>query len=158
MNNRIGQGYDVHQLVEHRPLILGGVLIPFEKGLLGHSDADVLLHAITDALLGAAALGDIGYFFPDNNPLYHNADSRHLLRLAYEAVQDSGWQVVNIDSTLIAQKPKLRPYIDAMRANIAQDLGISVDCVNVKGKTNEQLGYLGRCEAIEAQAIVLLEK
>lgn len=153
---RIGQGYDVHQLVANRPLILGGVNIPFEKGLLGHSDADALLHAITDALLGAAALGDIGKLFPDTDAAHKNADSRHLLRQAYAAVQQAGWQVVNVDSTLIAQQPKLRPYIDKMRTHIAEDLGLPIDAVNIKGKTNEKLGYLGRCEAIEAQAIVLL--
>ena len=153
---RIGQGYDVHQLVANRPLILGGVNIPFEKGLLGHSDADALLHAITDALLGAAALGDIGKLFPDTDATHKNADSRHLLRQAYAAVQQAGWQVVNVDSTLIAQQPKLRPYIDKMRTHIAEDLGLPIDAVNIKGKTNEKLGYLGRCEAIEAQAIVLL--
>ena len=153
---RIGQGYDVHQLVANRPLILGGVNIPFEKGLLGHSDADALLHAITDALLGAAALGDIGKLFPDTDAAHKNADSRHLLRQAYAVVQQAGWQVVNIDSTLIAQQPKLRPYIDKMRTHIAEDLGLPIDAVNIKGKTNEKLGYLGRCEAIEAQAIVLL--
>ncbi|MBR6876994.1 MAG: 2-C-methyl-D-erythritol 2,4-cyclodiphosphate synthase [Neisseriaceae bacterium] len=153
---RIGQGYDVHQLVANRPLILGGVNIPFEKGLLGHSDADALLHAITDALLGAAALGDIGKLFPDTDAAHKNADSRHLLRQAYAVVQQAGWQVVNVDSTLIAQQPKLRPYIDKMRTHIAEDLGLPIDAVNIKGKTNEKLGYLGRCEAIEAQAIVLL--
>ena len=153
---RIGQGYDVHQLVANRPLILGGVNIPFEKGLLGHSDADALLHAITDALLGAAALGDIGKLFPDTDATHKNADSRHLLRQAYAAVQQAGWQVVNVDSTLIAQQPKLRPYIDQMRTHIAEDLRLPIDAVNIKGKTNEKLGYLGRCEAIEAQAIVLL--
>lgn len=153
---RIGQGYDVHQLVVNRPLILGGVNIPFEKGLLGHSDADALLHAITDALLGAAALGDIGKLFPDTDAAHKNADSRHLLRQAYAVVQQAGWQVVNVDSTLIAQQPKLRPYIDKMRTHIAEDLGLPIDAVNIKGKTNEKLGYLGRCEAIEAQAIVLL--
>lgn len=153
---RIGQGYDVHQLVANRPLILGGVNIPFEKGLLGHSDADALLHAITDALLGAAALGDIGKLFPDTDAAHKNADSRHLLRQAYAVVQQAGWQVINVDSTLIAQQPKLRPYIDKMRTHIAEDLGLPIDAVNIKGKTNEKLGYLGRCEAIEAQAIVLL--
>ncbi|MDO5059453.1 MAG: 2-C-methyl-D-erythritol 2,4-cyclodiphosphate synthase [Neisseria sp.] len=158
MNIRIGQGYDVHQLVEGRPLILGGVLIPFEKGLLGHSDADALLHAVTDALLGAAALGDIGKLFPDTAAENKDADSRVLLREAYRAVQAAGWQAVNVDSTVIAQQPKLRPYIDAMRANIAADLGLPLDAVNIKGKTNEKLGYLGRMEAIEAQAVVLLAK
>lgn len=157
MTMRIGQGYDVHQLVPGRPLILGGVDIPFDKGLLGHSDADALLHAITDALLGAAALGDIGKLFPDTDAAHENADSRVLLRLAYQAVQAAGWQVVNVDSTIIAQQPKLRPYIDTMRAHIAADLGVALTAVNVKGKTNERLGYLGRQEGIEAQAVVLLQ-
>ena len=156
MNIRIGQGYDVHRLVEGRPLILGGVTIPHSKGLLGHSDADALLHAITDALLGAAALGDIGKLFPDTAAEHKDADSRRLLREAYQAVQRAGWRVVNVDSTVIAQQPKLRPYIDAMRANIAADLGLPLECVNIKGKTNEKLGYLGREEAVEAQAVVLL--
>ena len=156
MNIRIGQGYDVHQLVEGRPLILGGVTIPHSKGLLGHSDADALLHAITDALLGAAALGDIGKLFPDTAAEHKDADSRRLLREAYQAVQRAGWRVVNVDSTVITQQPKLRPHIDAMRANIAADLGLPLECVNIKGKTNEKLGYLGREEAIEAQAVVLL--
>ena len=158
MNIRIGQGYDVHQLVEGRDLILGGVKIPFEKGLLGHSDADALLHAITDALLGAAGLGDIGSHFPDTAAEFKDADSRVLLREAYQSVQALGWRVVNVDTTIIAQKPKLAPLIPAMRANIAADLGIHTACVNIKGKTNEKLGYLGRMEAIEAQAAVLLEK
>ena len=156
MNIRIGQGYDVHRLVEDRPLILGGVTIPHSKGLLGHSDADALLHAITDALLGAAALGDIGKLFPDTAAEHKDADSRRLLREAYQAVQRAGWRVVNVDSTVIAQQPKLRPHIDAMRANIAADLGLPLECVNIKGKTNEKLGYLGREEAVEAQAVVLL--
>ena len=156
MNIRIGQGYDVHRLVEGRPLILGGVTIPHSKGLLGHSDADALLHAITDALLGAAALGDIGKLFPDTAAEHKDADSRRLLREAYQAVQRAGWRVVNVDSTVIAQQPKLRPHIDAMRANIAADLGLPPECVNIKGKTNEKLGYLGREEAVEAQAVVLL--
>ncbi|ATP27942.1 2-C-methyl-D-erythritol 2,4-cyclodiphosphate synthase [Chromobacterium violaceum] len=153
---RIGQGYDVHQLVEGRPLILGGVDIPHDKGLLGHSDADALLHAITDALLGAAALGDIGRHFPDTAAEFKGADSRVLLREAAARVRAAGWRPVNVDSTLIAQRPKLAPHIDAMRANIAADLGLDVGAVNVKGKTNEKLGYLGRCEAIEAQAVCLL--
>ncbi|MBP4046779.1 2-C-methyl-D-erythritol 2,4-cyclodiphosphate synthase [Chromobacterium violaceum] len=153
---RIGQGYDVHQLVEGRPLILGGVDIPHDKGLLGHSDADALLHAITDALLGAAALGDIGRHFPDTVAEFKGADSRALLREAAARVRAAGWRPVNVDSTLIAQRPKLAPHIDAMRANIAADLGLDVGAVNVKGKTNEKLGYLGRCEAIEAQAVCLL--
>ena len=158
MNIRVGQGYDVHQLVEGRDLILGGVNIPFEKGLLGHSDADALLHAITDALLGAAGLGDIGSHFPDTTAEFKDADSRVLLREAYQSVQEFGWKVVNVDTTVIAQKPKLAPHIPAMRANIAADLGLPENCVNIKGKTNEKLGYLGRMEAIEAQAAVLLIK
>ena len=155
-NIHIGQGYDVHQLIEGRDLILGGVKIPFEKGLLGHSDADALLHAITDALLGAAGLGDIGSHFPDTASEFKDADSRALLREAYRSVQVKGWRVVNVDTTVIAQKPKLAPHIPQMRANIAADLGIDVSCVNIKGKTNEKLGYLGRMEGIEAQAAVLL--
>ena len=158
MNIRVGQGYDVHQLVEGRDLILGGINIPFEKGLLGHSDADALLHAITDALLGAAGLGDIGSHFPDTAAEFKDADSRVLLREAYQSVQALGWKVVNVDTTVIAQKPKLAPHIPAMRANIAADLGLPESCVNIKGKTNEKLGYLGRMEAIEAQAAVLLIK
>ena len=158
MNIRVGQGYDVHQLVEGRDLILGGVNILFEKGLLGYSDADALLHAITDALLGAAGLGDIGSHFPDTAAEFKDADSRVLLRKAYQSVQELGWKVVNVDTTVIAQKPKLAPHIPAMRANIAADLGLPENCVNIKGKTNEKLGYLGRMEAIEAQAAVLLIK
>ena len=158
MNIRIGQGYDVHQLVEGRDLILGGVKIPFEKGLLGHSDADALLHAITDALLGAAGLGDIGSHFPDTAAEFENADSRELLRRAYRSVREAGWEAVNVDTTVIAQKPKLAPHIPAMRANIAADLGLDVGCVNIKDKTNEKLGYLGRMEGIEAQAAVLLAR
>ncbi|MDK4681339.1 2-C-methyl-D-erythritol 2,4-cyclodiphosphate synthase [Kingella negevensis] len=154
---RVGQGYDVHRLVDNRPLILGGVTIPFPQGLQGHSDADALLHAITDALLGAAALGDIGKLFPDTAAENKDANSRELLRVAYAAVLQSGWRVVNVDSTVIAQQPKLRDHIDTMRHNIADDLCLPIDCVNVKGKTNEKLGYLGRMEAIEAQAVVLLE-
>ncbi|WP_159878933.1 MULTISPECIES: 2-C-methyl-D-erythritol 2,4-cyclodiphosphate synthase [Aquitalea] len=153
---RVGQGYDVHQLVEGRPLILGGVTIPHSHGLLGHSDADALLHAITDAVLGAAALGDIGRHFPDTDAGFKGADSRVLLREAVARVRAAGWQVVNVDATLIAQRPKLAPYIAAMCACIAADLEVAQSAVNVKGKTNETLGYLGRCEAIEAQAICLL--
>lgn len=157
MNIRIGQGYDVHQLVEGRELVLGGVVVPFEKGLLGHSDADALLHAVTDALLGAAGLGDIGSHFPDTAAEFKDADSRVLLREAYKSVQAAGWKVVNVDSTIIAQQPKLAPHIPAMRANIAADLGLAETAVNIKGKTNEKLGYLGRQEGIEAQAAVLLQ-
>ena len=157
MKFRVGQGYDVHQLVEGRKLILGGVEIPHAKGLLGHSDADALLHAITDAILGACALGDIGRHFPDTDPRYQGADSRVLLRAAVALAAEKGWRPVNVDATLIAQQPKLAPHVPAMVAAIAADLGIAPDCVNVKGKTNEKLGYLGRCEAIEAQAVVLVE-
>lgn len=155
---RVGQGYDVHQLVEGRPLILGGVTIPFEKGLLGHSDADALLHAITDALLGAAALGDIGRHFPDTDPRYKGADSRVLLRAAVELLRDHGWKIGNVDATIIAQRPKIAPFVPAMIENIAADLGIDASQINVKGKTNESLGYLGRCEAIETQAVALIDR
>ncbi|MDR2839334.1 MAG: 2-C-methyl-D-erythritol 2,4-cyclodiphosphate synthase [Azonexus sp.] len=158
MNIRIGQGYDVHKLAAGRKLILGGVEIPHPTGLLGHSDADALLHAITDALLGAAALGDIGRHFPDTDPRYAGADSRVLLRAAVALLAGRGWRPVNIDATLIAQQPRLAPYAAAMTANIAADLGIAPDCVNIKGKTNEKLGYLGREEAIEAQAVALIER
>lgn len=158
MSVRVGQGYDVHQLVEGRPLILGGVVIPFERGLLGHSDADALLHAVTDALFGAAGLGDIGRHFPDTDERFRGADSRVLLRAAVAALADRGWRIGNLDATLVAQKPRLAPHIPAMVANLAADLGIAPECVNIKGKTNEQLGYLGRCEAIEAQAVVLIER
>ena len=153
---RIGQGYDVHALVAGRKLVLGGVEIPFAKGLLGHSDADALLHAVTDALLGAAALGDIGRHFPDTDARYQGADSRCLLRAALARVREAGWRPVNVDATLIAQQPRLAPYIPAMCAALAVDLELPPGCVNIKGKTNEKLGYLGRNEAIEAQAVVLL--
>lgn len=155
---RIGQGFDVHALVPGRALIVGGVTIPFAKGLLGHSDADVLLHTITDAILGAAGLGDIGRHFPDTDPRYKGADSRVLLRGAVALLAEKGWRPINVDATLIAQQPKLAPHAAAMVANVAADLGIAADCVNIKGKTNERLGYLGREEAIEAQAIVLVER
>ena len=158
MNFRVGQGYDVHQLVAGRKLILGGVEIPHETGLLGHSDADALLHAITDALLGAVALGDIGRHFPDSDPRYQGADSRVLLRAAVALLAEKGWRPVNVDATIIAQQPKMAPHAAVMVANVAVDLGISPDSVNIKGKTNEKLGYLGRQEAIEAQAVVLVER
>lgn len=158
MTIRVGQGYDVHKLVEGRKLILGGVEIPHATGLLGHSDADALLHAITDALLGAVALGDIGRHFPDTDPRYAGADSRVLLRAAVALLAERGWRPINVDATLIAQRPKLAPHAAAMVANVAADLGIAGDCVNIKGKTNEKLGYLGREEAIEAQAVVLVER
>jgi 2-C-methyl-D-erythritol 2,4-cyclodiphosphate synthase len=155
---RVGQGYDVHVLAAGRKLILGGVEIPFKKGLLGHSDADALLHALTDALLGAAGLGDIGRHFPDTDPRYRGADSRVLLREALRLARERGWRLVNLDATLIAQKPRLAPHIPAMCAILSADLELPLDCVNIKGKTNEKLGYLGRNEAIEAQAVVLLAR
>jgi 2-C-methyl-D-erythritol 2,4-cyclodiphosphate synthase len=158
MNIRIGQGYDVHALVPGRKLILGGVDIPHGAGLLGHSDADVLLHAITDAILGAAGLGDIGRMFPDTDPRYSGADSRVLLRGAMDAVRAAGWRVGNVDATVVAQAPKIAPHVAAMAANIAADLGIGTDCVNVKGKTHERLGFEGRQEGIVAQAVVLLTR
>ncbi|AUT68422.1 MULTISPECIES: 2-C-methyl-D-erythritol 2,4-cyclodiphosphate synthase [Paraburkholderia] len=156
MDLRIGQGYDVHALVPGRPLIIGGVTIPYERGLLGHSDADVLLHAITDALFGAAALGDIGRHFPDTATEFKGANSRVLLRECAARIAKAGFTIQNVDSTVIAQAPKLAPHIDGMRANIAEDLNLPIDRVNVKAKTNEKLGYLGRGEGIEAQAAALL--
>ncbi|MDB5815676.1 MAG: 2-C-methyl-D-erythritol 2,4-cyclodiphosphate synthase [Rhodocyclales bacterium] len=153
---RIGQGFDVHALVEGRKLILGGVEIPFHKGLLGHSDADALLHAITDAILGAAGLGDIGRLFPDTDPAFEGADSRVLLREAMRRVRDAGWQVVNVDANVIAQAPKISPHAAGMVSNIAADLGVDAACVNIKGKTCERLGFVGREEGIATQAVVLL--
>lgn len=155
---RIGQGYDVHKLVEGRKFILGGVEIPHSKGLLGHSDADVLLHAITDALLGAAALGDIGHHFPDTDDSFKNADSEWLLAEAMQKVRDKGYKIVNLDATVIAQKPKLAPYISSICTNIANVLQLDVNDVNVKAKTNEKLGFEGKEEGVVAQAVVLLEK
>ena len=155
---RIGQGFDVHALSEGRKLIIGGVTIPHERGLLGHSDADVLLHAICDALIGAAGLGDIGTHFPDTDPRYKGADSRALLRDVMGLLRERGYHVINVDSTVIAQAPRLAPHIAGMRANIAADLGLAVDCVNVKAKTAEKLGALGRGEGISAQAVVLIDK
>lgn len=153
---RVGQGYDVHALTPGRKLILGGVHIPHHQGLLGHSDADALLHAITDAILGGAGLGDIGGMFPDTGSQWEGADSRALLRGAMAAVRKAGWQVGNIDATVIAQAPRIAPHVAAMRANIAADLGIAAEAVNVKGKTNEHLGFEGRGEGIAAHAVVLL--
>jgi 2-C-methyl-D-erythritol 2,4-cyclodiphosphate synthase len=155
---RVGQGFDVHALVEGRTLILGGVTIAHTHGLLGHSDADVLLHALTDALLGAAGLGDIGRHFPDTDARYLGADSRVLLREAYARVQQAGWGVVNIDATIHAQAPKIGPHAVAMVTNIASDLGIGSDAVNIKAKTNEGLGYLGRKEGIAANVVALLAR
>lgn len=153
---RVGQGYDVHALTPGRKLTLGGVEIPHVRGLLGHSDADVLLHAVTDAILGAAGLGDIGRMFPDSDMQWAGADSRHLLRGAMAAVREAGWQVGNIDATIIAQAPRIAPHVAAMCANIAADLGIAVDAVNIKGKTTERLGFTGRGEGIAATAVALL--
>ena len=156
MTPRIGWGYDVHRLVEGRPLILGGVSVPWERGLLGHSDADVVLHALMDALLGAAALGDIGQMFPDSDPRYRGADSRGLLRQVAVRLEREGYAVGNVDVTLVAQRPKIAPYIPAMRANIASDLGISVTRVSVKATTEERLGFTGSGAGMAAQAVALL--
>jgi 2-C-methyl-D-erythritol 2,4-cyclodiphosphate synthase len=155
---RIGHGYDVHRLVECRDLILGGVQIPYEKGLLGHSDADVLLHAVSDALLGAAALGDIGKHFPDTDPAYKGADSLKLLEIVAQRVKNAGFSVSNVDVTMIAQAPKLRPYIDTMRQNIANAIGVTVDRVNVKATTEEYLGFTGTGEGMACHAVCLLEE
>jgi 2-C-methyl-D-erythritol 2,4-cyclodiphosphate synthase len=153
---RIGQGYDSHALVPGRRLVLGGVEIPAERGLLGHSDADALLHAVTDAILGALALGDIGRHFPDTEPRFAGADSRVLLRRAVSLIEQRGWQVGNLDCTVIAQAPKLAPHIPAMIRHLCEDLGVRADCVNVKAKTAERLGPEGRGESISAQAVVLV--
>lgn len=155
---RIGQGLDVHALVEGRKLIVGGVDIPFHLGLAGHSDADVLLHAICDALLGAAGLGDIGQHFPDSDPKFQGIDSRHLLRETMRLVALKGFHVVNVDATLIAQMPRMAPHIPQMEANIAADLNVDNACVNVKATTTEKLGFAGRGEGIAAQAICLLRE
>ncbi len=153
---RIGHGYDVHRLCEGRKLIIGGVEIPHEFGLLGHSDADVLLHAISDSLLGAAAMGDIGAMFPDTDPAFKDADSLVLLRQVVLRLNESGFKPINIDATIIAQKPKMRPYIDTMRENIAKALDIDVSCVNVKATTEENLGFTGSCEGIAAHCVCLI--
>ena len=153
---RIGQGYDVHRLVEGRKLILGGVEIPWEKGLLGHSDADVLIHAVMDALLGAAALGDIGAIFPDSDPKYEGADSVELLRKVNALLREKGWRLGNLDATVIAQRPRLAPHIPEMRRMIAEALSASIDDVSVKATTEEHLGFTGRGEGISAQAVALL--
>lgn len=155
---RIGHGYDVHRLVEGRKLILGGVDIPYEKGLLGHSDADVLIHAVMDALLGAAAMGDIGRHFPDTDPAYKGADSRMLLRTVREKIEAKGYTVGNIDVTVIAQRPKLKDYISQMEENIASDLGIDKDQINVKATTEEKLGFTGDGSGIACHSVCLLEK
>ncbi|HUW50539.1 MAG TPA: 2-C-methyl-D-erythritol 2,4-cyclodiphosphate synthase [Sulfuricella sp.] len=155
---RVGQGFDVHQLVEGRKLIIGGVDIPHERGLLGHSDADVLLHAICDALLGAAALGDIGRHFPDSDSRYKGIDSRKLLCEVARLLREKGYAVVNLDATIIAQAPKMAPHIAHMAANIASDMGVAAGCINIKATTTEKLGFTGRGEGIAAQAVCLIEK
>ncbi len=154
---RIGHGYDVHRLVSGRELIIGGENIPFEMGLLGHSDADVLLHAVCDALLGAAALGDIGRHFPDSDPRFEGIDSRILLRKTAELLRGKGYRIVNIDATIIAQRPKLAGFIEKMRENIASDCGIETDAVNIKATTEEGLGFTGKAEGIAAHAVCLIE-
>lgn len=155
---RIGFGYDVHRLTENRRLILGGVLIPYEKGLLGHSDADVLLHSVSDAILGAAALGDIGKHFPDNDPKYKDADSSELLKIAYEAVKKKGYRLGNLDATICAQAPKLSPYIEKMRENIAKTLECDIDFISVKATTTEKLGFVGEGAGISSYCVCILEK
>ncbi|MBA4536991.1 2-C-methyl-D-erythritol 2,4-cyclodiphosphate synthase [Bacillus aquiflavi] len=155
---RIGQGFDVHKLVENRPLIIGGVEIPYEKGLTGHSDADVLLHTITDACLGAVGEGDIGRHFPDIDPTYKDADSAKLLKQIWEMIKEKGYKLVNADCTIIAQKPKMAPYINEIQAKIAELLEATPDQINVKATTTETLGFTGRGEGIAAQAVVLLQK
>jgi 2-C-methyl-D-erythritol 2,4-cyclodiphosphate synthase len=153
---RIGQGFDTHALVAGRKLIIGGVDIPHDKGLAGHSDADVLIHAVCDALLGAAGLGDIGTHFPDTDPRYKGIDSRKLLREVAQLLRGKKFKVINVDATIIAQAPKMAPHIPAMRVNLAADLGVAPDAVNVKAKTTEKLGFVGRGEGIAAEAIALL--
>lgn len=155
---RIGHGYDVHAFADNRKCIIGGVEIPYEKGLLGHSDADVLLHAISDSLLGAAALGDIGKHFPDNDPAYKGADSLVLLGRVVELISSKGYKVNNIDATVIAQAPKMAPHIETMRSNIARVLNVPIDAVNVKATTEEKLGFTGRKEGISAHCVCLIEK
>ena len=153
---RVGQGCDIHALVPGRKMILGGVDVAHSSGLLGHSDADALLHAIIDALLGAAALGDIGRHFPDTDPRYRGADSRQLLRATVSLLAQAGWQVGNVDATIVTQQPRMAPYLPQMVANIAADLQVAVDCVNVKAKTAERLGFVGRGEGIATEAVVLI--
>ncbi|WP_211249894.1 2-C-methyl-D-erythritol 2,4-cyclodiphosphate synthase [Carnobacterium funditum] len=155
---RVGQGYDVHQLVEGRPCILGGIKIPFEKGLSGHSDADVLIHAIIDALLGAAGKGDIGHLFPDTNPVFKEVNSRELLKQVSELLRVEKFAIINIDATILAEKPKMQPYLKEMQKNLAFDCQIDAERVNVKATTSEKMGFVGRQEGIAAMAICLLEK
>ncbi len=155
---RVGMGYDVHRLVKDRPLIMGGVTIPYEKGLLGHSDADVLLHAIMDSILGAAALGDIGRHFPDTDAKYEGISSLALLKYVAQLISQNGYHIINIDSTIIAQKPKMSPYILQMRENISDALNLPIDAINVKATTEEGLGFTGSGEGISAQCICLIER
>ena len=155
---RVGHGYDVHRLVEGRALILGGVTVPFDRGLLGHSDADVLTHAVMDALLGAAALGDIGQLFPDSDAAYAGADSIALLERVTALLREHGWQVGNVDATVVAQMPKLAPYIPDMRRRLAEAMGLDVDCVSVKATTEERLGFTGSGEGMAAHAVALIER
>ena len=155
---RVGHGYDVHRLVEGRALILGGVTVPFDRGLLGHSDADVLTHAVMDALLGAAALGDIGQLFPDSDAAYAGADSIALLERVTALLREHGWQVGNVDATVVAQVPKLVPYIPEMRRRLAEAMGLDVDCVSVKATTEERLGFTGSGEGMAAHAVALIER
>ena len=155
---RVGHGYDVHRLVEGRALILGGVTVPFERGLLGHSDADVLTHAVMDALLGAAALGDIGKLFPDSDAAYAGADSIALLERVTALLREHGWQVGNMDATVVAQAPRLAPYIPEMRRRLAEAMGLDVDCVSVKATTEERLGFTGSGEGMAAHAVALIER
>ena len=155
---RVGHGYDVHRLVEGRALILGGVTVPFDRGLLGHSDADVLTHAVMDALLGAAALGDIGKLFPDSDAAYAGADSIALLERVTALLREYGWQVGNVDATVVAQAPKLAPYIPDMRRRLAEAMGLDVDCVSVKATTEERLGFTGSGEGMAAHAVALIER
>ena len=155
---RVGHGYDVHRLVEGRALILGGVTVPFDRGLLGHSDADVLTHAVMDALLGAAALGDIGQLFPDSDAAYAGADSIALLERVTALLREHGWQVGNVDATVVAQTPKLAPYIPDMRRRLAEAMGLDVDCVSVKATTEERLGFTGSGEGMAAHAVALIER
>ena len=155
---RVGHGYDVHRLVEGRALILGGVTVPFDRGLLGHSDADVLTHAVMDALLGAAALGDIGQLFPDSDAAYAGADSIALLERVTALLREHGWQVGNVDATVVAQAPKLAPYIREMRRRLAEAMGLDVDCVSVKATTEEKLGFTGSGEGMAAHAVALIER
>lgn len=155
---RVGHGYDVHRLVEGRTLILGGVTVPFDRGLLGHSDADVLTHAVMDALLGAAALGDIGKLFPDSDAAYAGADSIALLERVTALLREHGWQVGNVDATVVAQTPKLAPYVPDMRRRLAEAMGLDVDCVSVKATTEERLGFTGSGEGMAAHAVALIER